>query len=169
MPGEEVTDKSEIYKQVFPGHDNYNGFFFCHGVLDQTPVIKLRKAAGFDELTLPVSKEAVERLIKTEYIQLSGKKKEEEFMIDDSTGRIWEMQPNQILQKNKRWAHEVNKIKPHIKEDLGMQKDKIRFTINRLLIYEPGSFVTLQNDGEQEKNMIGTLVINVSTLCRNMK
>jgi len=149
-----------LYRNVFPESESYSGFFFSHGKLDQTPVLKLRKAAGLDELELPVTKDALACLISTGYAQASPLENSNN-TYDEDIRKSWELHPNQILQKNKRWANEVNKIKPHIKEDLGLQKDKIRFTLHKILIYEPGSHYAAHTNSENEKGMIGTLVINL--------
>lgn len=159
---EDKAANTELYKNVFPDPETYGGFFFSHGLLDQTPVLKLRKAAGLDELRLPVTRNALRSLIRTNYVQKSPLENTTEAnVINEDVRKSWELQPNQILQKNKRWAHEVNKIKPHIKEDLGLQKDKIRFTLHKILIYDTGSHYAPHKNNENEKGMIGTLIINV--------
>ena len=164
-------EESALFSAVFPANEIFEGFFFSHGILDQTPILKLRKAANIDELELPVRPETLRALVRSRYIQRSQppapmegtKHPIKTGLPEEVSKRSWELQPNQILQKNKRWAHEINKIKPHIKEDLGLHRDKIRFTLHKVLVYEPGSYLEAQRDSEAEPaaDVIGTLFVQV--------
>jgi len=114
---------------------------------------------GFGEVPLPLTAETAKSLIALAEKAPFGKGSET--VKDTNVRSAWEIDASKISFNNKAWDEKIKGIINELKEDLGIEKHKVKASLYKLLIYEKGDFFLSHIDSEKEKGMFGTLVVGL--------
>lgn len=112
---------------------------------------------GLGPIGLPLTVSQAKQLKKV--CQQAPYGKGEETVVDTSVRRVWQLTPDQFSLKNPEWEKFVGKMVTQVREELGLQRQKLESHLYDLLLYEPGSFFKPHKDGEKLERMVATLVI----------
>ncbi|KAI9166346.1 hypothetical protein HJFPF1_02446 [Paramyrothecium foliicola] len=80
-----------------------------------------------------------------------------ETMVDTTVRKTWELNQDQFQLANPQWPAFLQRVASELSADLGTPGLVLR--LDKLLLYEEGSFFKKHKDSEKEKGMIGTVVI----------
>ena len=134
-----------------------NGTFVVSGVKDFVhPGLNVK---GGGEITFPVSPTIAKKMKKLARQAPFGKGSQT--IVDTSVRRTWEIDAGQLSFKNKAWFRFIDRVLKDVKKGLGLDGCEIEASLYKLLIYEKGDFFVRHKDSEKEKDMFGTLVVNL--------
>ena len=134
-----------------------NGSFATSGVVDFVlPGLEIKK---YGEVALPLDATNAKKIIK--YAQQAPYGKGSKTITDTKVRSAWEVDASQISFKNKAWDKCITDIEKSLKIGLGIERQKIKLSLYKLLIYQKGDFFLPHKDSEKEKGMFGTLVVGL--------
>ena len=117
---------------------------------------------GIGPIGLPISEIQVKKLVGVAHQAPYGKG--EETVVDTDVRRVWAIDPDQFSLTNPKWPKFIKKRIKHIKEELGLQGQKLRAHLYQLLLYESGGFFLPHKDGEKLDGMVATMVIGLPSI-----
>src|SRR4051812_32968201 len=85
--------------------------------------------------------------------------KGEETLVDTKVRRVWRMEPDRFSLTNPDWKRFIEETVGKVRDELGLEKQKLESHLYDLLLYEPGSFFLPHRDGEKVDRMVATLVV----------
>jgi hypothetical protein len=85
--------------------------------------------------------------------------KGEETLVDLGVRRVWRLKPERFALKGPDWEPFLKQTLRKVREELGLERQKLESHLYELLLYEPGSFFLPHRDGEKLDRMVATLVI----------
>ncbi len=85
--------------------------------------------------------------------------KGEETLVDPNVRRVWRLKPDRFALTNPDWEPFLRQVLKKVREELGLQWQKLESHLYDLLLYEPESFFLPHRDGEKLDRMVATLVI----------
>ncbi|HEV3121027.1 MAG TPA: 2OG-Fe(II) oxygenase, partial [Isosphaeraceae bacterium] len=106
---------------------------------------------------LPLTPKQAKELIK--HCDQAPYGKGEKTIVDTTVRRVWRMEPDRFSLKNPDWKRFMDETLGKVKEELGLEEQKLESHLYDLLLYEPGSFFLPHRDGEKLDRMVATLVI----------
>jgi 2OG-Fe(II) oxygenase superfamily len=84
-----------------------------------------------------------------------------ETLVDTNVRRVWHLTPDHFSLTNPDWAQFLKETVRTVKQELGLEGQKLEAHLYDLLLYEPGSFFLPHRDGEKLDHMVATLVIGL--------
>jgi hypothetical protein len=85
--------------------------------------------------------------------------KGEETVVDTSVRRVWRLPPERFALKGPDWPAFLQETVRKVREELGLEGQKLEGHLYDLLLYEPGSFFLPHRDGEKLERMVATLLV----------
>jgi len=85
--------------------------------------------------------------------------KGEETVVDTKVRRVWRLLPNRFELTHPEWNEFLERTLTTVRDELGLQDEKLECSLYNLLLYEKGSFFLPHRDGEKADRMVATLVI----------
>lgn len=134
-----------------------NGSFETSGIKKiTTPGLNIK---GIGEISIPISPAQINEIIKISKKAPFGKGSR---TVTDSTVRsAWELDAALLSFQNEDWKDFMDEIVENVKTGLGLEKNEIRISLYKLLIYEKGDFFLSHKDSEKEPGMFGTLIVGL--------
>jgi hypothetical protein len=121
------------------------------------PVLPGLEVAGIGQISLPLTKAQAAALKRRAHQAPYGKGTQT--IVDTDVRRVWEIDADQVSLTNPQWLAILQQTISTIQSELGLENQKLKAHLYKLLLYEPGSFFLSHRDGEKLDRMVGTLVI----------
>ena len=115
-------------------------------------------AEDFGNVPLPLRKEIADKLIKICKQALYGHNMETK--VDTTVRDSFQLEPSCIKIKNPEFNKGLDKLLKIVAKGLGLNCD-IEAKLYKLLVFKPGGHFKKHKDTEKEKNMFGTLIIQL--------
>lgn len=131
------------------------GTFCTSGVLP--PALPGLEVAGVGSIALPLESQQALALTKRAHQAPYGKGTKT--LVDTNVRRVWEIDARQVVLANPQWDDVVKQAVQTAQRELGLEKQRLRAHLYKLLLYEKGSFFLAHRDGEKLARMVATLVI----------
>ena len=112
---------------------------------------------GTGMIGLPLGDDQASQLI--EVCEQAPYGKGAETLVDTDVRRVWQLGTEQFALTNPKWPVFVDALLKDVRSELGLESQKLKAHLYKLLIYEPGSFFLPHADGEKLDGMVATLVI----------
>jgi hypothetical protein len=111
------------------------------------------------QLSFPLSEHQVQDLIKVctqATFGLDGKD-----IVDTNVRDSYQLDPSQIEIKNPEWNNKLNLLVKRVVKEIGYPNPNVTAKLYKILLYKTGSHFVRHRDSEKEKNMFGTLIIQL--------
>lgn len=112
---------------------------------------------GLGQVALPLGKRDATALKKLARQAPYGKGTQT--VVDTAVRRVWEIDAEQVALTNPEWAKVVEQAVGTVQTALGLEKEKLKAHLYKVLLYDQGSFFLPHRDGEKLDRMVATLVI----------
>jgi predicted 2-oxoglutarate/Fe(II)-dependent dioxygenase YbiX len=130
------------------------GSFFSSGVAELA--MPLLEVEGVGTVAFPVLPAQAASLVAVAERAPYGRGPDT--LVDPAVRNTWQIGPDRISLKGRRWPHALSNIVARAAEGLGVT-DPVDAEFYKLLIYEKGSFFVSHRDTEKAPGMFATLVI----------
>jgi hypothetical protein len=133
------------------------GRFYATGQLpklDFTLEIK-----DFGSVPLPVTADNAEQIIRK--CQRAPYGLGSKTLVDTSVRNVWELAPRKFKIQSADWKKQLAAMVKDVGTQLGLEGQKIKAQLYKLLVYEKGSFFVAHQDTERTAGMFATLVVSL--------
>lgn len=133
------------------------GRFYATGhlpMLDFTLEIK-----DFGSVPLPVTADNAEQIIRK--CQRAPYGLGSKTLVDTSVRNVWELGPRKFKIQSADWKKQLVAMVKDVGTQLGLEGQKIKAQLYKLLVYEKGSFFVAHQDTERTAGMFATLVVSL--------
>ncbi len=110
-------------------------------------------------VALPLEKRQATKLKKVARQAPNGKGTKT--LVDTNVRRVWEIDAGQVVLANPQWESVLKEAITKTQSELGLEKQKLKAHLYKLLLYETGSFFLPHRYGEKLDRMVATLVITL--------
>lgn len=80
-------------------------------------------------------------------------------VVDIDVRRVWEVDAGDVSVNHPKWPEMLRAIVNTVQKSLGLEQQRLRASLYKLLLYETGSFFLPHRDGEKLDGMVATLVV----------
>jgi hypothetical protein len=113
----------------------------------------------FGSVPLPVTAENAEQIIRK--CQRAPYGLGSKTLVDTSVRNVWELGPRKFKIHSAAWQKQLAVMVKDVGQQLGLEGQKIKAQLYKLLVYEKGSFFVTHQDTERTAGMFATLVISL--------
>lgn len=121
------------------------------------PVLPGLNVDGVGPISLPLPETQAKELKRV--CEQAGYGKGEETVVDTKVRRVWKLRAERFSIGNPEWAEFIGGIVANVKEELGLEGQKLEAHLYDLLLYEKGGFFLPHKDGERLEGMVATLIV----------
>jgi len=162
MSTDAKTKPTKLYGKLLKvlGEVDRPGNVCTHG--DRPLTMPGLEVEGLGCVGLPLAKSSARKLIKL--CQQAPYGKGTETVVDTDVRRVWELNPKKFRLTNPKWDPLVASIVTDVQAELGLDGQKLKARLYKLLVYEEGGFFLPHRDGEKLDRMVATLVIGLPSV-----
>ena len=133
-----------------------NGSFMAEGAKD---ILLPGLQVSGEDVGLPVTSLQAQALIQMARQAPFGKG--EETVTDTKVRNTWEIDAAQVAFKNPKWKSFMKKLLKEVQAGFGIEGQKVRCELYKLLVYEEGGFFLPHKDSEKADGMFASLVLGL--------
>jgi hypothetical protein len=82
-------------------------------------------------------------------------------VIDTTIRKTWQIEPQKIRLENPAWSVALEQLTAQAAIALGVEANRVRAELYKVLLYEPGGFFKKHRDTEKAAGMFATLVVQL--------
>lgn len=147
------TDFSALFEIL--GEVERPGTFCVSGQVETSvPDVQIE---GVGQLSFPLPVEQARRIIEVADRAPYGRGGET--LVDTDVRRTWQIAPERIQLRDKRWGSTLRAIVERVCAGLGGSGESVRAELYKGLLYDQGGFFVEHRDTEKAKGMFATLVV----------